>query len=285
MDSQYGTPPPGHRGEWTLNGSDGATRSDSSSPVGTFATQPTYTTTPSLSASSTGFSTTEKGHHQLQLQKEPHARPDWDPRLSIPQPLDTLITRINTTTSLTAIQQKMKVVQEMSKTFKPRYAARKDDDWAKHLDLLETEVFQREDFKPKQAYFAIKITIFGEPERCLRRLEIGIERPNLKSFIPTWYSPKEEDWKALYLKWPFSQLSYSLRCAIIIIYFFHKFERGTSQKALHRFEDALQGENEQIEQWGTRLEGYEMAAKRYGVRIPFQPTCDNGCMEPDPDTS
>ena len=139
----------------------------------------------------------------------------------------------------------------------------------KHLDLLETEVFQREDFKPKQAYFAIKITIFGEPERCLRRLEIGIERPNLKSFIPTWYSPKEEDWKALYLKWPFSQLSYSLRCDIIIIYFFHKFERGTSQKALHRFEDALQGENEQIEQWGTRLEGYEMAAKRYGVRIPF----------------
>ena len=55
----------------------------------------------------------------------------------------------------------------------------------------------------------------------------------------------------------------------MIIYFFHKFEKGSSQKALKRFEDALQGENEGLETWGTRIAGYEMRAKRYGIQLPF----------------
>ena len=127
------------------------------------------------------------------------SKADWDPRLTVPLPLDTLIIRLNVTAQIAAIQPKMKAVNEMTRIFKPRYAARQSDDWAHHLDLLETDVFQKEDFKPKQVYFAIKVTIFGEPERCLRRLEIGTERPNLRGFIPNWYKPKEEDWKALYL--------------------------------------------------------------------------------------
>ena len=218
MESHFGTPSSSHRGEWASNGSDGATRSDSSSPLGTFAsyTQPTYTTTPAFPTlqyaggpNSSGFSTGEKGHQQLQ--KEPLATADWDPRTFVPLPLDTLINRLNIAAQLTAIQPKMKTVNEMAKIFKPRYAARENDDWAHHLDLLETDVFQKEDFKPKQVYYSIKVTIFGEPERCLRRLEIGTEKPNLRTFIPTWYKPKEEDWKALYLQWPFSQLSFALR--------------------------------------------------------------------------
>ena len=276
MESHYGTPSSSHRGEWASNGSDGATRSDSSSPLGTFAsyTQPTYTTTPTLpkfqqapSVYSSGFLTGEKGNQQQLV--EPLAAADWDPRLMVPRPLDTLINRLNAGRQISTLQPKMKVINEMTKSFKPRYAARASDDWTQHLDMLETDVFQKEDFKPKQIYFSIKVTIFGEPERCLRRLETGTERPNLKAFIPTWYKPKEEDWKALYLQWPFSQLSFSLRCAIIIIYFFHKYERGSSQKALRRFEKALQGDNESIEDWGTRLSDYAMRAKRYGIKLPF----------------
>ena len=154
MESHYGTPSSSHRGEWASNGSDGATsKSDTSSP-GTFAsyTQPTYTTTPSnfhyvSGPNSSGFST-RRGTQQLQ-QAEPLANADWDPRLAIPLPLDTLIVRLNIAAQLATIQPKMKAVQEMTKTFKPRYAARPNDDWAHHLDLLETDVFQREDFKPK----------------------------------------------------------------------------------------------------------------------------------------
>ena len=61
----------------------------------------------------------------------------------------------------------MKLVNKITKNFKTRYSARQNDDWTRHLDFLETEVFQKEDFNVKQIYFAIKLSIFGEPERCM----------------------------------------------------------------------------------------------------------------------
>ena len=77
------------------------------------------------------------------------SKADWGPRLTVPLPLDTLIIRLNVTAQIAAIQPKMKAVNEMMRIFKPRYAARQSDDWTHHLDLLETDVFQKEDFKPK----------------------------------------------------------------------------------------------------------------------------------------
>ena len=233
MDSQYGSPASSHRGDGT-NGLDGATRSNPSSPEPRPYTQPYNTTTPYGHVESPrGFPTPST----KQLTKEPA---DWDPRLQIPQPLSTFTARINSIEDPTAAKPKMKLVNDITKSFKPRYAARQNDDcWTRHLDLLETEVFQKEDFNAKQIYFAINLTIFGEPERCMRRLEIGTERPNLQHYIPQWYKPKQQDWRAIALKLPFGQISYSMRSAILIVYFFHKFERGSAQKVLLRFKDVL----------------------------------------------
>ena len=229
MDLHYGSPSSSHRGEWT-NGSDGATRSNPSSPELRTYSQP-HTTTPPFyghveTPHSAGFPTPTTNK---QITKEPA---DWDPRLQIPKPLSTFTARLNLIEDPTTPKPKMKLVNEVAKSFKPRYAARQNDDWTRHLDLLETEVFQKEEFQAKQIYFTIKITIFGEPERCMRRLEIGTERPNLQMYIPAWYKPKQRDWQAIALKWPFEQISYAMRSAILIVYFFHKFERGSSQKAL-----------------------------------------------------
>ena len=163
MESQYGSPSSSHRGEWAT-GTDGVTRSNPSSPeLRSYSTH--YTTTPKFyghveSPSSTGFPTPTTN---LQVAKEP---PDWDPRLHIPQPLSTFTARLNGKEDATT-KPKMKLVNEVAKSFKPRYAARQMDDWTQHLDLLETEVFQKEDFNSKQIYFTIKTTIFGEPERCM----------------------------------------------------------------------------------------------------------------------
>ena len=60
-----------------------------------------------------------------------------------------------------------------------------------------------------------------------------------------------------------------MRIAILIVYFFHKFERGSAQKALRRFKDALQREDEGIEAWTTRINDLEMRALRYNVDLPF----------------
>ena len=68
------------------------------------------------------------------------SKADWDPRLTVPLPLDTLIIRLNVTAQIAAMQPKMKAVNEMTRTFKPRHVARQSDDWAHHLDLLETDV-------------------------------------------------------------------------------------------------------------------------------------------------
>ena len=163
MESQYGSPSSSHRGEWT-NGSDGATRSNPGSPEPRPYTQHYTTTTPLYghveSPHSRGFPTPTTNR---QLTKEPA---DWDPRLHIPQPLATFIARLNAIEDTTT-KPKMKLVNEIAKNFKPRYAARQTDEWTRHLDLLETEVFQKEEFNVKQIYFAIKVTIFGEPERCM----------------------------------------------------------------------------------------------------------------------
>ena len=139
MDSHYSSPSSSHRGEWAF-GSDGATRSDSSSPAGTFAsyTQPQNTTTPSsptfgyASGHSSGFSTQET---RKQLQNaEPLAKADWDPRLTVsltvPLPLDTLIIRLNVAAQLATIIPKMKAVNEITKSFRVKYAAHMNDDWS-----------------------------------------------------------------------------------------------------------------------------------------------------------
>ena len=164
MDSNYSSPSSNHRREWT-NGSDGVTRSDPSSPELRTYTQH-YTTTPPYkygkvkTPHSTGFPTATT---QTQIVK--HMGADWDPRLHIPQPLSSFTARLNIIEDPAAPKPKMKLVNDVTKNFKPRYTARQNDDWTRHLDLIETEVFQKEDFTAKQIYFTIKLTIFGEPER------------------------------------------------------------------------------------------------------------------------
>ena len=165
MDVSHGSPASSHRGEWT-SGSDGATRTDASYSPGRFAqyTQPNLNSPHYAYAGdqrSTGFS-------PARISNYPKLTPDWDPRLVIPNPTSSFIARLARPQDNTDVS--MKQVNLFTKTFKLRYAARTDDDWTEHIDKLEIDVFQMEDFNSKQCYYAIKRTIFGEPERSLGRL-------------------------------------------------------------------------------------------------------------------
>ena len=195
--------------------------------------------------------------------------PDWDTRRIIPHPTATFIQRLKKIQRLEDRQPNMKPVYTMTKYFKNTFNGSKFQDWANHIDLLESTVFQAHDFIPKQCYFAIKATLTSTAQQCLQNLELGLERPDWRQCIPPWYEPTREDLAALVHRHGFSNFSYPFKCALVIVYFHQKFQRGTVKIAWKRFEDAAQLPKESIERWALRLEKLEIDLRRYGTEIPF----------------
>ena len=68
--------------------------------------------------------------------------PDWDSRQVISKPLGTFTQRLAITPKLNEKSCDMEVVNNMWKTFKWKFSGGKVESWTKHLDRLETEVFE-----------------------------------------------------------------------------------------------------------------------------------------------
>ena len=87
--------------------------------------------------------------------------PDWDSRKVVPRPLHTFIVRLNRepTSSKLLTHIDMKAVGNVYKYFKKTYSGLKEQCWASHIDALEAEVFERENFGPKQCYYTLRASL------------------------------------------------------------------------------------------------------------------------------
>ena len=168
----------------------------------------------------------------------------------------------------------MKPVYTALKKFTDTFSGSKHEDGSNHIDLLETNCFEANDFAAKQCYYAIKFTLTGRAQLCLKNLELGLERPDWRKSIPEWYQTTRDDLNALVHQHAFSRFGYPFRCALIIVYFHQKFQYTTAKIAWKKFDDAAQRPKESIENWAARLEELETNLRKYGVELTFEDILD-----------
>ena len=159
--------------------------------------------------------------------------PDWDPRKIVPTPVGTFITRLERGSfpATTSERISMKGVQNVYKYFKHTFAGDSKRSWAKHVDEMESEVFERENFYPKQCYYALRTTLRDDAKTTIQLVEQGLEQPQWREFIPPWYRPTADDLTRMLHAMPFTTFSYPLKLALIIVYFHRKFSKGSAKAA------------------------------------------------------
>ena len=105
----------------------------------------------------------------------------------------------------------MKVVNKLSSTFSHTFSGSTRENWAQIIDFLEAGVFEKEEFYPKQCYFAFKTIMTGDAKLRFEQIEENVEKQNWKKCIPSWYRPNAQDWEAIACDHPFSSFSYGLK--------------------------------------------------------------------------
>ena len=158
----------------------------------------------------------------------------------------------------------MKVVNKLSSTFSHTFSGSTRENWAQIIDFLEAGVFEKEEFYPKQCYFAFKTIMTGDTKLRFEQIEDGVEKQNWKKCIPSWYRPNAQDWEAIACDHPFSSFSYGLKCAIIVVYFHQNFQKGTAKDAWRNLVDAAQLPSESLERWAKRLQQLKADIIRIG---------------------
>ena len=125
----------------------------------------------------------------------------------------------------------MKALNDIYKYFKHTFSGSQQESWAGHLDKLESEVFERNSFVPKQCYFTLRMTLRSAALTSIVSIEQGTEKPNWRLCIPAWYKPDAEDLTKMLHYMPFQAYSYSLRLTLIIVYFHQKFQKDSAKTA------------------------------------------------------
>ena len=147
------------------------------------------------------------------------------------------------------------------KTFKRKFSGDKGESWTKHLDSLETEVFEANSLVPKQCYYAIRKTLTGYSLKTLVAMERGTEKPAWPKCVPSWYKPSNDDLTKMLHAHQFVTFSYPLRIALMVVYFHRKFQKGSAKRALDIFNDSVQRPDETLQQWDQRIEEYDLDIK------------------------
>ena len=65
----------------------------------------------------------------------------------------------------------MKGVQNVYKYFKHTFAGDSKRSWSQHVDEMESEVFERENFYPKQCYYALRSTLRDDAKTTIQLVE------------------------------------------------------------------------------------------------------------------
>ena len=144
-----------------------------------------------------------------------------------------------------------------------------DEDWYVHVNKLEIDVFQKHAFNGMQCYFAIKGSLKGEASEMMYSLETGMEIPKWRDFIPSWYHPVAEDWKALAENTSFAQFRYTFRVALAYRYFHYLYQEGDPEAVYDLFRKAIQSPQQSVQDWIKTLKTKANDVKRYWPEIPF----------------
>ena len=233
----FHTPPmPGSHTEHGEDGSDGATTKNDAGSLGQHRAYSAHNTTTFGNYHANNF-------QQQQFPSRPQLRspeymgllPDWDTRKVVPRPLHTFIIRLHRGTSTVQTFEKrhpdMKAVNNVQKYFQKTYSGLKEQCWASHIDALEAEVFEREDFGPKQCYYTLRATLRDRALTTLHCIEQGLEQPQWRLCIPPWYKAQVDDLYNVMNYRPFLMFSYTLRLVLLVVYFHRKFQKGSAQKS------------------------------------------------------
>ena len=161
----YHTPPmPGSHARPRKDGTDGATAKFEAVSPAQHAAHSTHYSSPSSNQTANNY--LYPGRPANNAPDYSRLLPDYDTRNIVPQPLHSLIQRLgrgafppNTT------QLSMKSIQTIYKYFKKTFSAERNESWAKHVDSIEAEVFEREDYYPKQCYYASRSTLGIMPKQ------------------------------------------------------------------------------------------------------------------------
>ena len=91
----------------------------------------------------------------------------------------------------------MKSVDNLAEKFKLIFTGEPGQDWMNHVNELERQQASKHQWLPRQFYYALSSTLSGKAKETLARLEKGLEVPRMRDFIPSWFSPSNEEWHAL----------------------------------------------------------------------------------------
>ena len=158
----YNTPPftgshTGNRGD----GLDGATPNLGTGSPAQHAGNSSHYTSPYANNNTYKYNSAHLYPSRPQLRSPEYMRllPDWDSRNVVPKPRQSLILRLQSAQNLPDSAFDMKAVSNVHKYYTNTYSGLHTESWAEHLDELEAEFFERENFKRKQCYFVIRSTL------------------------------------------------------------------------------------------------------------------------------
>ena len=77
---------------------------------------------------------------------------------------------------------------------------------------------------------------------------------------------------------PFQSYTYSLRLALLIVYFHQKFQKGSAKTAWHKFINSTQIPSETLDEWAQRLDELEIEVRRYGTDVSFDTYLEQWCV-------
>ena len=98
-----------------------------------------------------------------------------------PVPAPSLVLRLEEEESPAKVPD-MKPVDKLPKELVGAFGG-KSENWYKHMDSLELDVFQKHAFNAMQCYFAIKASVKGQAKSLIYALETQLETPRWADYI------------------------------------------------------------------------------------------------------
>ena len=128
-----------------------------------------------------------------------------------PMPNHTLIARLSNDPVMLYQMAKdgknMKTVDKAVKEWKAQFSGDPTEDWINHVNDLDRELACKFAWTAREFYYALKGTLRSKVSVSLSNLEKGLERPNIRDFIPEWHEPDPQEWRSLHDGMLFTQLS------------------------------------------------------------------------------
>ena len=172
----------------------------------------------------------------------------------------------------------MKSVDLTKEKFKTRFSVSSSEDWMTHVDSLELNRAKKHNWTARQFFYGLKETLMGAALEELVSLEQDLHQPDLVSLIPDWYECENKDLMVIMRnRMTFSGLSERTQLAIVIVYFFRRFQKDTPQTTMDDFLYSAQESSESIETWGDRLDRLVMKLSRFGIQISFEEYLEQWC--------